>query len=372
MDFIMKSKKPTHCDVVVLYKDHHYDSMPSNEFIYSKDMKYILIPISDIDGHIMIKANEYMTFDKASISYSLQPRRIDWEEDEMEVSPMETVDVECTDIVELYNYIHTLYKLSYSDYVLHKTFKENDMVFDIGRFHIRLYKNNQIIFEIDYGMDLDCDEFIAAASDDSACRELKEMLKPIFSSPKSLYETSKHILIFKNNRWKMIKRSEADSHEKVLCGVPMLYSSTMYFCPIEEFNLYDEFISHFYTTIVMVESSYLEEMSENEKWEAVSEGDYDYYDSYDYRTGDAMLVIEYLLYFQFTLKVVKFLWNLYCVFEPSNKPTYDIYGKMDVMCFGKIDISYMYHDSKILTIDRLVEDLVRVQRGEVRNECSII
>lgn len=368
----MKSKKSARCDIVVLYKDHHYDSIPSNEFIYSKDMKYVLIPISDIDGHIMIKANKYMIFDRAFIRYSLQPRRLDWEDDVMEVTGMESVNIECTDIAELYNYIHTISKLHYSDYVMHKTFKETDMVFDIGVFHIKLYKDNQTIFEVNYAMHKDDEDHIVAASEDSACRELMKLLKPIYSSPKILYNTSKNLLIFKGNQWGIIERSDAESYDKVICGVPMLYSSTMYFCPIEEFVLYDEWISQFFISIVMVESRYLEEMSENEKWEAIAEGDYDYYDSYDYRTGDAMLVIEFILYFQFTLKVLKFLWNMYCVPESSSKPAFDIYGKIDVMCFGKRDLSYFYHDSKTLSIDRLVEDLVRVQRGEVTNECSII
>lgn len=369
----MKSKKSVNCDIVVLYKDHHYDSIPSNEFIYSKDMKYVLIPISDIDGHIMIKANKYMIFDKAKISYSLQPRHVEWEDDKMEVTPLETVNVECTDIVKLYNYIHTMTKLSYCDYVLHKTFKEDDVVFDMGFFNIKLYKNEEVIFHFEYGIEMNEECYVASADDSKACEEIQKLLKPIYSSPKTIYETTGKLIIFKDNRWKFIKRTNAGLYEKVLCGVPMLYTSTMYFCPIEEFLLYDDNISNFYNRLVLVEPSVLEDLSEDEKWEAVSEGDYDYYDSYDYRCGDALLVIEYLIYIQFILKVLKFLWNMYYSYQLDSKlPSFEIYGQMDFRCFGKRDVSYMYHDSRTLSIDRLVEDLIRLQKGEILNECSII
>jgi hypothetical protein len=152
----------------------------------------------------------------------------------------------------------------------------------------------------------------------------------------------------------------------------MLYSSSMYFCPIEEFILYDDTISHFYNSIVISDISSLEEVPEDEKWEAVSEGDYEWYDSYNFQAGDVLLVIEYLIYFKFMLNVVKFLWDMYRIPEPCDKPVFEIYGKMSFRCFGKRDVSYMYHESRTLTVDRLVEDLLRVQKGEITNECSII
>ena len=311
-------------NIILLNRNKTVKVIKNEKKIFKNDCKYLLIPVlcAESNCFIMIKNKELLDFSYADISVTLRYYAFEPEDS----LPFNRVDKRVSSITDLINFIHSIDRIDFVNYVMNFTVWDVGYEVRIEEFSITLYKDDVITYSLSlHGYDANSYNLMDRLED------LYETANRKFMMPKE-----NDFLIIKNNKWELSNRIIPNS----VVGLSLSPSQSIYFIESDEYKeLYGlvkdvTYSGYVYNVKEMNELILDVDLFESE--ETTIEG-YSYYELKGTLQG-VTGVIELLIYLEYLYNVTLFSFNeiLYSVeiYENKKYTGFDIYFSLEINLFN--------------------------------------
>lgn len=345
--------------IILLNKDHSIQIVKENKFKYNKNIKYVLIPIVefDINSYLMLKPNKYMEFTKASVEISMIYTNVDIYNDEFYRDEFPKQKKEFTSLIEFYNYIHTIDRLSYINHIINCQFsyEKNLEIMNIKEINIILYNNKDIIYKLNFINELSI-EFEEVM--DESIKDIKSIIKDIYKCKNK--DLSEKILYISdhNNQWAL----KDDIKEDGIYTINLFHTNLLYFLDKNTITFLNKsiqsiFVSHYLIDLSDEYADILDFKSFIRNYDEDDEFEYDYFTILLYSIND---YIEYFLYIDYINMMLRFIFE-YIIFSET-KSDFDIYFYIKIYLKNRKEIKVKFNKDTLYNLKDIINIVERKNR----------
>lgn len=232
---------------ILLNNDGTIDTVKQKDSFSLDDVKYVAIPIIGYNTHILLKPKKLMKFKRATIVYTLSAIAMDhigYSDDEDLMEAFETKTIVLDNIIDLYNLMHSLSRISYANQFYNNFFtdsKSTNMMLYISSMSVTLYDSkNKVIYEKSLEPDLDYDDIWFSAY--PVVSEFKEIIK-LCTKDVCGKDT---ILQIADNRWDITLRKNNNG----IVGLPLSLSDSVMFLDPSQFKILNHVTNVEYSVVI--------------------------------------------------------------------------------------------------------------------------
>lgn|SRR5574343_96374 len=237
--------------LILLMKSGKIKIIKEKSFEYSSKIKYVLIPIESYDSntYILLKANPIMDFESVKLHVVLNYIWDDDYNDESYNKEFACINKEYTSIVELYNMIHSIYRIKFVNNVMsYSTDFENINAIVPTQFDIDFLLKDKSHYRKSFNSKIN------AVLDDSGAEILSLItsIKDFYNSAdKELHNSDNVVINQYTNTWEFTSKI---SDANCIYGLRLHDTASIYFVPYDIVSILDNINSSVFKKHVIADN----------------------------------------------------------------------------------------------------------------------
>jgi len=344
-------------NMVLLNKNKDVKIINKESDIKKYKPEHILIPMIEYDTNtfiMIIPKKKLLNFTNIEIEVKLQLKSnvnvINDEDDvDYETNELFTLKKSFTNIVGFINFIHSIDRIDYANYVLNSEYFYEYELIDIKSIYINVSNNNEIVYEYKF-----ISSYESGYGNKSNCYTVTLELEELYEPSNKVFREK--FINIKNNKWSIDEKPYMDS----IIGINLLPSQSVYFIEYDIFQLFKNKEIQ-YNLYVFNKSDVYSPYNHLDIDRLIEEDVMEIYLNKSLIQKDIFLIIEFLIYIKLLYSIVIMLYNnILYTFDPNKNEGFDMYLNIKLMDrFNSKEVKINMLKDNILSFDRVIEKIYK-------------
>lgn len=343
--------------LIRIKKNGEWNRVSAKSFKHDKASDILLIPFyrNDLSAYIVLESSEFLEFDRAEVSCSIEFLNVDYEDQEISDrvigKPTHTV---YTDIISLVNYLHSVTRFYYANTLMEHMYEDNFLPYSAtsicGALSVKLFKGKAVIFSMDYrARDKISDTGTFFIDEDHRCRK---KLEDLYRIPTEMIDNTDNNYFMMSGKIRYAKKiKDADN----VVGMILPQSGIILFMSPREhkkLKVIDRVICRFMVADTLGESDPIQVLRHQ-----------DDYDSYMHAHGETYFLnssIELFIFAQFIALINTTIFSNFIYNSDPECPTFDCIVSLIVKSsIDNSEVCFRLTSGTEITLSEILEYIIK-------------